>query len=227
MTKGGSGSDRLKVAGQGASPPSRRRSRGSRGGDDTDEPAVSGSSMQTPFGGRREVVLGVLGNVDGGMAAGEGATLRVQIPESGICTPSIGEGEGGERLESHRHASTSWRCGFQWLSALLAKRLRAWDEEDAKEFDCSIDELYNDPFVFKYVEVFGFAVPHIIGRKGRVIRQLEQTCGVFLTLRDIGNGRHQMMIAGPRPLCILAEFAIQLLSRGQHSVLATLSSLSL
>ena len=174
-----------------------------------------------------EEVSGVLGGGDGGMATGEDATWRVQIPESGICTPSIGEGEGGERVESHRHASTSWRCGFQWLSALLEKRLRAWDEEDAKEFDCSLDELYNDPFVFHYVEVVGYAVPHIIGRKGRVIRQLEQTCGVFLTLRDIGNDRHQMMITGPRPACILAEFAIQLLCRGQHSVLATLSSLNL
>ena len=96
--------------------------------------------------------------------------------------------------------------------------------EDCK---CTIDDLYVAPFSFKYVEVNASQVPHIIGRGGRVIRQLETVCGVFLTLSDLGDGAHEMLITGPRPACIFAEFAMELLSSGQHSVLTTLSSLCL
>ena len=216
-----------KTARLGSPPSTRRRSRGSRGGGHFDGLETSGTSEQTPFRGRLEGVSGGRGGGDGGMAAGEGATLRMQIPESGICSPSISEEGVEERVTTHKHATTSWRCGFEWVSALLGRRLRAWDREDVEEFQCSLDELYNGPFCFKYVQVAVYAVPHIIGRKGRVIRKLEQTCGVFLTLRDLGDNSHEMWITGPRPACILVEFAIQLLSSGQHSILTTLSSLNL
>ena len=183
--------------------------------------------MQTPFGGREEGVGGGKGGGNGGIAAGGGASSRMQIPESGICSPSISEEGVEERVDTHKHASTSWRCGFKWVSALLGSRLRAWDLEDAQGCQCSINDLYNDPFYFKYVEVDPTAVPHIIGRGGKVIRKIEQICGVFLSLRDIINGGHEMCITGPRPACIMAEFAIELLSNGQHSALDTLSSLRL
>ena len=159
------------------------------------------------------------------MAVDEAATSRVQIPESGICTSSIGEGSMDERVDSHKKATPSWRCGFGWVSTLLKKRLRAWDEFVMEDCECSLDDLYNDQFSFKYVAVEHSAVPHIIGRKGRVIRQLEDVCGVFLTLQDLGDSMHEMYITGPRQSCILAEFAIDLLGSGQHSVLTTLSSL--
>ena len=227
MMKERSGNEQLKAAGQGASPSTRRGSRGSRGGSDFDQPAASGSSTQTPFGVQSEEVSGALGVGDGGMATGRGPTSRMQISKSGICNPSISEGGVEERADTHKHASTSWRCGFKWVSALLRSRLRAWDLEDAQGCECSLDDLYNDPFSFMYVEVKPYAVPHIIGRGGRVIRSIEQTCGVFLAFRDLVNGGHELCITGPRPACILAELAIELLGSGQHSVLITLSSLSL
>ena len=62
-------------------------------------------------------------------------------------------------------------------------------------------------------------VPHIVGRGGRVIRRIETVCGVFLNLRDFGDGKHEMLISGPRPACIFAEFAMELLSTDHHSVL--------
>ena len=97
----------------------------------------------------------------------------------------------------------------------------------AEDCDCSIDDLYAAPFSFKYVEVDTHNVPHIIGRGGRIIRQLETLCGVFLTLTDLTEGSHEMLITGPRPACIFAEFAMELLSSSHHSSLTTLSSLCL
>ena len=94
----------------------------------------------------------------------------------------------------------------------------------AEDCDCSIDDLYAAPFSFKYVEVDAHNVPHIIGHGGRIICQLETMCGVFLTLTDLKEGSHEMLITGPRPACIFAEFSMELLSSGHHSSLTMLSS---
>ena len=225
MNKKRGGSDQTKSAGLQGDKAARRESRGSRGGEGLNTPAASGSSVQTPFRGCVEEFSKGLSGGNGGVGVFEAGTSRVQIPKSGICTSSIGEGSMDERVDSHKKATPSWRCGFGWLSTLLSKRLRAWDELVMEDCECCLDELYNDPFSFKYVAVEHSAVPHIIGRQGRVIRQLEEVCGVFLTLQDLGDDMHEMFITGPRPSCILAEFAIEMLGAGQHSILTTLSSL--
>ena len=181
--------------------------------------------MQTPLGGCVEDVSKGLRGGNGGIAVEEAGTSMMQIPKSGICTSWIGEGSMDERVDSHKQATLSWRCGVGWLSTLLSKRLRVWDELLMEDCECSLDDLYNGPFSFKYVAVEHSAVPHIIGHKGRVNRQLEEVCGVFLTLEDLGDSMHEMFITGPRPCYILAEFAIEMLGSGQHSVLITLSSL--
>ena len=40
-------------------------------------------------------------------------------PKSGICSSSIYEESGEERASSHKHATTSGRCGFEWVVALF------------------------------------------------------------------------------------------------------------
>ena len=225
MNKKQGGSNQWKSAGVQGDTAARRGSRGSRGGEGLNTPAASGWSVQTPLGGCVEDVSKGLRGGNGGIAVEEAGTSRMQIPKSGICTSCIGEGSMDERVDSHKQATLSWRCAVGWLSTLLSKRLRVWDELLMEDCECSLDDLYNGPFSFKYVTVEHSAVPHIIGRKGRVNRQLEEVCGVFLTLQDLGDSMHEMFITGPRPCCILAEFAIEMLGSGQHSVLITLSSL--
>ena len=216
-----------KTASLGTNTSPHRGSRGSRGDGGIDDGAASGASVQTPFGVQEDGVLGGTSSGGGGMARGEATTSRMQIPKSGICESSIGEESADQRAASHKHATTSWRCGFEWVAGVLRSRLRAWDVMVAEDCDCSIDELYDEPFSFKYVEVDSSDVPHIIGRGGRIIRQLETICGVFLTLTDLTEGSHEMLITGPRPACIFAEFAMELLRSGHHSALSTLSSLCL
>ena len=225
MNKKQGGSNQWKSAGVQGDTAARRGSRGSRSGEGLNTPAASGWSVQTPLGGCVEDVSKGFRGGNGGIAVEEAGTSRMQIPKSGICTSCIGEGSMDERVDSHKQATLSWRCAVGWLSTLLSKRLRVWDELLMEECECSLDDLYNGPFSFKYVTVEHSAVPHIIGRKGRVNRQLEEVCGVFLTLQDLGDSMHEMFITGPRPCCILAEFAIEMLGSGQHSVLITLSSL--
>ena len=97
----------------------------------------------------------------------------------------------------------------------------------ADDCECSIDELYFAPFSFKYVKVDAHSVPHIIGRGGHIIRQLENMFGVFLTLTDLTEGSYKMLITSPCPACIFAALAMELLSSRHHSALITLSSLCL
>ena len=67
--------------------------------------------MQTPLGGCVEDVSKGLRGGNGGIAAEEAGTSRMQIPKSGICTSSIGEGSMDERVGSHKQATPSWRYG--------------------------------------------------------------------------------------------------------------------
>ena len=84
-------------------------------------------SVQTPFRGQEEAVCGGIGGVDGGVVRGEAANSRMQIPKSGICNPSIcAEREREsveERLASHKNATTSWRCGFEWVGCPFEESL--------------------------------------------------------------------------------------------------------
>ena len=151
----------------------------------------------------------------------------MQILESRICSPLIYEESGEERVSSHKYTTTSWLCGFEWVAALLKRHLQAWDEGKVAHEEWSIDKLYDEPFLDKFVEVLALNVPHIIGHKGHVICCIEAVCGLFLTLRELQDGRHDVFTSGPRPTCTLAKFAIEVLCDGHHSVLTTLSSLKL
>ena len=67
--------------------------------------------MQTPLGGCVEDVSKGLRGGNGGIAVEEAGTSMMQIPKSGICTSWIGEGSMDERVDSHKQATLSWRCG--------------------------------------------------------------------------------------------------------------------
>ena len=145
-------------------------------------------SAQTPFSGQQKGDSGRKYGVEGGMAGGEGANSRMQIPKSRMYSSSICEESGEERASSHKHTTTSWQCGFEWVASFLRSRLKAWDMMVAKHCECSIDEFHVAPFSFKYVEVAAHSVPHIIGRGRCIICQLETVCGVFVTLTDLTEG---------------------------------------
>ena len=159
-------SEQLKTASLRSTTSPHRGSRGSRGEGGIDGRAVSGESVQTPFGVQTDGCFGGPSGGDSGMARGEATTPRLQIPKSGICNSSICDESADERAASHKHATTSWRCGFEWVATVLRSRLRAWDTMVAEDCECSINDLYVAPFSFKYVEVDTQNVPHIIGRGG-------------------------------------------------------------
>ena len=171
MTKGRALSEQLKTTSLRSYASPQRRSCRSCGNGGINEGAVSDVSVQNPFGGQNESVLGAA------------ITLRMRIPKSRICSSSICEESGEERASSHKHATTSGRCGLEWVVALLRSRLKAWDVMVAEDCDSSIDDLYAAPFTFKYVEVDTSDVPHIIGHGGVLFVNLTLYAGRFLPSR--------------------------------------------
>ena len=107
MTKGRARSEQSKTASLRSNTSPQRGSRGSRGDGGIDEGAVSGASVQTPFGGQNDSALSGASSGGGGMARGEATSLGMQIPKSGICESSICDESADERATSHKHATIS------------------------------------------------------------------------------------------------------------------------
>ena len=224
MAKGRAAGGRSKTAASGDPAAGPRASPRSGDAAASAGPSYSGESAWTALGAQQRRGGGGGGGGDGGLEA-EGATPP-GIHVSGICNSSRGDSADAARAASHRRASTSGRAAFTWVRALLRQRLDQWDRAEMKEFDCSIDALYDGGFSFHHLEIPDEAVPHIIGRGGQIIRQIESVCGVFLTLRDCADA-HEIFVVGPRLAIIAATFAIEMLGAGQHSVLSTLQSFCL
>ena len=65
--------------------------------------------------------------------------------------------------------------------------------------------------------------PHIIGRGGRMLRRIEDFCGVFLSLADVSSDVVELTIYGPTRGCALVQFTGEMLTEGVYSVMDTLA----
>ena len=66
-------------------------------------------------------------------------------------------------------------------------------------------------------------VPHVIGRGGRMLRRIEDFCGVFLSLSDVSCDVVELDIYGPTRGCALVQFIGEMLLEGIYSVMDTLA----
>ena len=130
------------------------------------------------------------------------------------------------RTTSHFSASTSPRCSFKWVHGLLQARLTKWMKDDAQDFQLPSNEVLNDPEpVWRYTYVPKTHIRHIIGRGGRVLRQLESFFGTFILISDLASDSKEgeVGIIGPRRACLWTEFAVELIVGGHHSILESLA----
>ena len=65
--------------------------------------------------------------------------------------------------------------------------------------------------------------PHIIGRGGRMLRRIEDFCGVFLSLSDVSSDMVELAVYGPARGCALVQFIRDMLIEGVYSVMDTLA----
>ena len=134
-------------------------------------------------------------------------------------------GGDGTRATSHLEASTSPRCSFKWVNALIDARLAKWTKSDAFDFKMTFNAVSNDPEpAWRYTIVPKSHLRHIIGRGGRVLRQLEAAFGTFILISDLGSDSLQgdVGIVGPHCACLLTEFTVEMIVGGHYSILESL-----
>ena len=107
---------------------------------------------------------------------GGGEPSHPQMPKSAsadfsprMAPRSSADGRAdGERVHSHGHASTSPRCGVQWVALQLQEVLeekRRWD-------DSTVEGGYDaHHYCLHCVEIDRASIRHIIGVRGRMLRK--------------------------------------------------------
>ena len=65
-------------------------------------------------------------------------------------------------------------------------------------------------------------VRHVIGAGGRMLRKIEDFCGVFIITGDSMDGSCELLLLGLPAACILSDFIIEMLGLGYFPIIETL-----
>ena len=125
-------------------------------------------------------------------------------------TVATSKGARARRLASHKQAGPSPRCAWGWLEKQLEK-MKAIILEDTEDPEALT--------VAWSVEVSRPAVRHIVGRRGKTLQRIEDLCGVFVALQDMGEEHSEVLLWGSAEGVALAEFVVHALGKGMHSIL--------
>ena len=135
---------------------------------------------------------------------------------------SLGRAANVERVASHSKATTSTRCGFQWLETKLKREKEAWMLNDQNEVDEPIDEFNDYTWHYKHKVVPRCRLPHIIGRGGRMLQKLENFLGVFAFIREQADQDPKIVLVGERHSILLGEFIVDMIVVGHFGIMESL-----
>ena len=157
----------------------------------------------------------------GQVGGGEPSHPQMQKTASADSSPGISSSSStdarvdGDRVLSHGQASTSPRCGFKCVELQLQETLdqkRRWDESTIEGgFD---DQHYNR----HCVEIERGSIHHIIGVWGRMLRKIEDFCGIFIMISDCEDSCEVSLLGLPYAY-IFGGFIIEMLNQGYSSIL--------
>ena len=184
------------------------------GGQGAPRPSESAASSFTAQGVGESAQQGRVGG---------GEPSHPQMPKSASADPcpqtaprsSAAGRTDGDRVRSHSQASTSPRCGFKWVSHQLQEALeekRRWDDStveggfDAHHYSRHCMEIDRD------------SIRHVIGVQGRMLRKIEDFCGVFIMIDDC-DGFCEVNLLGLPYACLLGGFIIEMLDQGYYSIM--------
>ena len=122
------------------------------------------------------------------------------------------------RVWSHSTATTSPRCTFSWFVGRLRERQAPLAVVDEGEAPIGDEEMIRHSMTF-----LKSTAPHVIGRGGRMLRRIEDFCGVFLSLSDVSSDTVMVTMYGSMRGCALAQCIGEMLTEGIYSVIDTLA----
>ena len=174
--------------------------------------SLSGESAFT-HQGARERGLGCVGETnseDPKMASG-GRSRSQSDPSVDGCAQA--------RVWSHATATTSPRCAFAWFASRLGQLeapLVALEEE-------GMSPINKNDMIMHSMKFSKTTAPDVIGRGGHMLRRIEDFCGVFLSLCDVGLDVVELTIYGPTRACALVQFIEEMFIEGVYFVIDTLA----
>ena len=173
--------------------------------------SLSGESAYTHQGAKDGAVGGVGGSngQDPKMASGK----RFRSSEA----TSVPGGDQG-RLWSHATATTSPRCAFGWVASRLGEI-----EAPLVALEERVVPMKENDMIMHTLKFSKTTAPHVIGRGGRMLRRIEDFCGVFLSLSDVSSDVVALDIYGPTRGCALVQFIGEMLIEGIYSIMDTLA----
>ena len=136
---------------------------------------------------------------------------------------SPGRGADMERMASHYKASTSLRCGFQWLEKKLKEDKEAWMINDQNDTDETIDEFNDYAWHYRRKAIPRSRLRHVIGRGGRMLHKLERFLGVFAFVKDTANDDPKIVLVGQRHGVVLGEFIVNMIIMGHYTIMESLA----
>ena len=71
------------------------------------------------------------------------------------------------------------------------------------------------------VEIDRGSIRHVIGVHGRMLRKIENFCGVFIMIAD-SEDSCEVSLLGLPSACILGAFILEMLERGYYSIMESL-----
>ena len=83
--------------------------------------------------------------------------------------------------------------------------------------------ITENDIIMHRITFFKITAPHIIGRGGRMLRRIEDFCGVFLSLSDVSSEMVEVTIYGTSRGCAMVQFIKDMLIEGVYSVIDTLA----
>ena len=187
------------------------------GGEGAPRPSESAASSFTAQGVDESAQQGRMGG---------GEPSHQQMPKSAsadfgprAAPRSSADGRAdGDRVHSHGQASTSPRCGFKWVAQQLQEALeeqRRWDDSTLQG---GFDEHH---YIYHCVEIDTGSTRHVIGAKGRMLRKIEDFCGVFIMVAD-SEDCCEVSFLGLPAACILGAFIVEMLDKGYYSIIESL-----
>ena len=189
-----------------------------QGGEGAPRPSESAASSFTAQGVDESAQQGRVGG---------GGPSHQQMPKSASADScprmaprsSAAERADGDRVHSHGQASTSTRCGFKWVSLELQEALEEKRQWDDAIVEGGFDEHHS---CLHCIEIGKGSIRHVIGAKGRMLRKIEDFCGVFIMIADSYEDSCEVNLIGLPSACILGAFIIQMLDRGYYSIMESL-----
>ena len=173
--------------------------------------SLSGESAST-HQGARDGTAGCVGGTNGPtpqMASG-GRSGSSRAANVDGCDPA--------RVWTHSAATTSPRCAFGWVANRLGELKAPLVVVDEGEAPIRENEM-----IMHSLHFCKTVAPHVIGRGGRMLRRIEDFCGVFLSLYDVSSETVELTIYGSSRGCALVNFIGEMLIEGVYSVIDTLA----